>query len=180
MTQNRGSAHERAEAAEAAALERLREAMAREARGLLPLTPAEAAAYREGFHDGQDAASEDRIERLLALIADVLVGSTPAGKKADEYAARLAAIAGEPAEPREGRPRSRQEQEAHDFLEDLKANPEMVRDLARGHELGVEPPGDEPRPGFCGLCGQPMPPGEEMFRYHGLSGPCPNSGSALD
>jgi hypothetical protein len=25
----------------------------------------------------------------------------------------------------------------------------------------------------CGLCGQPMPPGEEMFKYHGYSGPCP-------
>ena len=27
----------------------------------------------------------------------------------------------------------------------------------------------------CGLCGQPMPPGEEMFQYHGFSGPCPES-----
>ena len=25
----------------------------------------------------------------------------------------------------------------------------------------------------CGLCGEPMPPGEEMFNYHGYSGPCP-------
>lgn len=25
----------------------------------------------------------------------------------------------------------------------------------------------------CGLCGQPMPKGEEMFQYHGYSGPCP-------
>lgn len=25
----------------------------------------------------------------------------------------------------------------------------------------------------CELCGFPMPPGEEMFRYHGYSGPCP-------
>lgn len=25
----------------------------------------------------------------------------------------------------------------------------------------------------CGLCGEPMPPGEEMFNYHGHSGPCP-------
>lgn len=25
----------------------------------------------------------------------------------------------------------------------------------------------------CGLCGEPMPPGEEMFKYHGYSGPCP-------
>jgi hypothetical protein len=27
--------------------------------------------------------------------------------------------------------------------------------------------------GSCELCGEPMPPGEEMFRYHGYSGPCP-------
>lgn len=25
----------------------------------------------------------------------------------------------------------------------------------------------------CELCGEPMPPGEEGFRYHGYSGPCP-------
>lgn len=25
----------------------------------------------------------------------------------------------------------------------------------------------------CQLCGEPMPPGEEMFFYHGHSGPCP-------
>lgn len=25
----------------------------------------------------------------------------------------------------------------------------------------------------CALCGEPMPEGEEMFRYHGYSGPCP-------
>lgn len=25
----------------------------------------------------------------------------------------------------------------------------------------------------CDLCGLPMPEGEEMFRYHGHSGPCP-------
>lgn len=26
---------------------------------------------------------------------------------------------------------------------------------------------------ICRLCGEPMPPGEEMFYYHGYSGPCP-------
>lgn len=26
----------------------------------------------------------------------------------------------------------------------------------------------------CELCGLPMPKGEEMFKYHGYSGPCPN------
>lgn len=25
----------------------------------------------------------------------------------------------------------------------------------------------------CSLCGEPMPPGEEMFKYHGYSGDCP-------
>jgi hypothetical protein len=28
-------------------------------------------------------------------------------------------------------------------------------------------------PAKCELCGEPMPPGEEMFNYHGYSGPCP-------
>ena len=28
-------------------------------------------------------------------------------------------------------------------------------------------------PTVCELCGAPMPPGEEMFKYHGFSGPCP-------
>lgn len=25
----------------------------------------------------------------------------------------------------------------------------------------------------CVVCGDPMPPGEEMFKFHGYSGPCP-------
>lgn len=25
----------------------------------------------------------------------------------------------------------------------------------------------------CELCGEPMPPGEEIFKYHGYSGSCP-------
>ncbi|HLW67869.1 MAG TPA: hypothetical protein VKS79_21300 [Gemmataceae bacterium] len=25
----------------------------------------------------------------------------------------------------------------------------------------------------CELCGEPMPPGEEMFKFHGYSGNCP-------
>ena len=29
------------------------------------------------------------------------------------------------------------------------------------------------RPGTCRVCGEPMPPGEEVFYYHGYSGPCP-------
>ena len=26
---------------------------------------------------------------------------------------------------------------------------------------------------LCILCGEPMPTGEEMFKFHGYSGPCP-------
>lgn len=25
----------------------------------------------------------------------------------------------------------------------------------------------------CELCGEPMPPGEDVFKFHGYSGPCP-------
>lgn len=25
----------------------------------------------------------------------------------------------------------------------------------------------------CEMCGEPMPEGEEMFKFHGYSGPCP-------
>lgn len=31
------------------------------------------------------------------------------------------------------------------------------------------------REGCCELCGEPMPAGEEMFKFHGYSGPCPTS-----
>lgn len=37
-------------------------------------------------------------------------------------------------------------------------------------------PASEPKPNDiprCELCGEPMPKGEEMFKYHGYSGPCP-------
>ena len=27
----------------------------------------------------------------------------------------------------------------------------------------------------CAICGQPLPTGEEMFIYHGFSGPCPTT-----
>lgn len=27
--------------------------------------------------------------------------------------------------------------------------------------------------GTCEICGEPMPTGEEMFKFHGYSGPCP-------
>lgn len=32
----------------------------------------------------------------------------------------------------------------------------------------------------CVICGEPMPPGEEMFKYHGYSGDCPKPPLARD
>ena len=32
----------------------------------------------------------------------------------------------------------------------------------------------------CELCGEPMPVGEEMFKYHGHSGPCPTKGKTFE
>jgi hypothetical protein len=32
---------------------------------------------------------------------------------------------------------------------------------------------DNNQPNKCALCGEPMPPGEQMFKFHGYSGPCP-------
>lgn len=34
---------------------------------------------------------------------------------------------------------------------------------------------EKPEVAVCGLCGKPMPPGEESFQYHGHSGPCPKT-----
>lgn len=34
-------------------------------------------------------------------------------------------------------------------------------------------------PPTCRLCGNPMPEGEEMFKYHGYSGPCPPKAKAM-
>jgi hypothetical protein len=46
--------------------------------------------------------------------------------------------------------------------------------------LPGSPPPDPPQPcavvaetPLCGLCGHPMPDGEEIFQYHGYSGGCP-------
>jgi hypothetical protein len=32
----------------------------------------------------------------------------------------------------------------------------------------------------CALCGEPMPPGEEMFNFHGYSGNCPKPAHPTD
>lgn len=37
----------------------------------------------------------------------------------------------------------------------------------------AEPPVDPGAKAHCAICCQPMPEGEEMFRFHGYSGPCP-------
>lgn len=50
---------------------------------------------------------------------------------------------------------------------------ETIRDAKfakKSAEIGYV---DIKQDGLCGLCGEPMPPGEEMFKYHGYSGPCP-------
>jgi hypothetical protein len=36
----------------------------------------------------------------------------------------------------------------------------------------------EAPPGICNVCRQPLPPGEEMFKFHGYSGPCPTDGGS--
>ena len=42
-----------------------------------------------------------------------------------------------------------------------QAHPFRYREIKAIHE------------GHCELCGEPMPEGEKMFRFHGHSGPCP-------
>lgn len=32
----------------------------------------------------------------------------------------------------------------------------------------------------CEICGEPMPAGEEMFKYHGHSGPCPEKKTTVN
>lgn len=51
----------------------------------------------------------------------------------------------------------------------------------RGYVIGYAGPINGPKrevcrptpPAVCELCGHLMPHGEEMFKYHGYSGPCP-------
>ena len=45
-------------------------------------------------------------------------------------------------------------------------NPEFGPDLGPPVITG-------PKSACCKLCGKPLPEGEEMFLYHGYSGPCP-------
>lgn len=50
----------------------------------------------------------------------------------------------------------------------LETVSEGAADLAANDD--EQPAGHAP---LCQLCGLPMPPGEEVFMYHGHSGPCP-------
>ncbi len=54
--------------------------------------------------------------------------------------------------------------------------PQAARDLAglnQSRAKATPETPDTPNTPTCGLCGEPMPSGEEMFQYHGYSGPCP-------
>ena len=49
---------------------------------------------------------------------------------------------------------------------------ETLRDMGEAKDAG-HPATAHGEAATCALCGEPMPPGEEMFAYHGMSGPCP-------
>lgn len=57
-----------------------------------------------------------------------------------------------------------------------------VRDEELDRLIGTfrkyKPEQKEDRPGYCDLCGEVMPRGEEMFKFHGYSGPCPKKADA--
>lgn len=54
------------------------------------------------------------------------------------------------------------------YVHDLEDEIEDLKDTI--YKLRGSPPTP---PGRCGLCLEVMPKGEEMFNYHGFSGPCP-------
>lgn len=67
--------------------------------------------------------------------------------------------------------------ELEELVEELKgirADLErQMRNAAKLHAEREHPIVDEDLAGICVVCGEPMPPGEEMFKFHGYSGPCP-------
>lgn len=74
--------------------------------------------------------------------------------------ALLAAVSGEEKEQND---QSRSDQSGNiERLTNAAATEAVSDELGRNTEQAV-----------CGLCGKPMPEGEEMFSYHGYSGPCP-------
>lgn len=54
----------------------------------------------------------------------------------------------------------------------------ITTSTAAGLRERISPVAD-PTP-HCELCGQPMPAGEEMFKFHGYSGPCPTPTNNAD
>lgn len=46
-------------------------------------------------------------------------------------------------------------------------------DVKKMYDAMDREPVQDDAPPTCALCGKPMPAGEEMFKYHGYSGPCP-------
>ncbi len=49
---------------------------------------------------------------------------------------------------------------------EIATNERLIREAERNIR-------DATPAGVCSLCGKPMPEGEEMFMFHGYSGPCP-------
>lgn len=52
---------------------------------------------------------------------------------------------------------------SHDFLSNPRRNEREANN--ERIEIMTQP--------LCTVCGEPMPEGEDMFMYHGYSGPCP-------
>ena len=61
--------------------------------------------------------------------------------------------------------------EVAEIRQDL-ANTRRALNTIGGGKFEPDPPKVD-TPGICTLCGEPMPEGETMFKYHGYSGPCP-------
>jgi hypothetical protein len=65
-------------------------------------------------------------------------------------------------------------QACHDHINDAIADGIEGSDKWVVREATIKPPPKPETPrGFCSVCGQRMPVGEGMFRFHGYSGPCP-------
>jgi len=50
---------------------------------------------------------------------------------------------------------------------------ENTREITAVSRAAIEGAGKAPEKALCGICGEPMPEGEQMFKFHGYSGPCP-------
>lgn len=61
-----------------------------------------------------------------------------------------------------------------DFTDPAAAQFDTENELAPGQIPMIKEKPD----GYCKICGEPMPSGEEMFKFHGYSGPCPKPAQA--